>query len=532
MLKQIKLLTKLELCNIYNLNVLRFSKNSRRKKKELSVMTLWLFLIVMLIFYVSNLSYGLLKLELGSLIPAYLITVASLLIFFFGIFKAGNIIFRKNGYDILCSLPINRTAIVVGRFLRLYVENLVIAFLIVMPGLFVYAWFLKPGAAFYVLGALSILILPLVPITASILIGAVIMGISSRMKHKSLTAAGLSVLFVLLFMYGSSRLSIMEETITPEMLRELSSVIMGTLEKVYPPAVWLGRAVIAGSFMPCFICTGAFLAVFAAAAAIVSIFFHSINQSLFTTSARHNYELKTLKKSSVLSSLCKREFRRYFSSSIYVTNTIIGPIMGCILSGALLFTGTDVITKSLPVPLDIRAFAPFVFSGIFCMMTTTATSISMEGKNWWILKSLPLSPKSVLNAKILMNLLLMLPFYLISEALLIPALKPETFFDGVFLLLIPAVIILFSCVYGIAVNLHFPVLNWENEITIVKQSISAILGGMGGVFLSALCAVIIFLIPQEYYALCKALICIFILVATVLLHKRITAPDAWRRYEL
>ena len=34
MLKQIKLLTKLELCNIYNLNVLRFSKNSRRKKKD------------------------------------------------------------------------------------------------------------------------------------------------------------------------------------------------------------------------------------------------------------------------------------------------------------------------------------------------------------------------------------------------------------------------------------------------------------------------------------------------------------------
>ena len=59
MLKQIKLLTKLELCNIYNLNVLRFSKNSRRKKKDLSVMMLWLFLIVIIIFYVSNLSYGL-----------------------------------------------------------------------------------------------------------------------------------------------------------------------------------------------------------------------------------------------------------------------------------------------------------------------------------------------------------------------------------------------------------------------------------------------------------------------------------------
>ena len=153
------------------------------------------------------------------------------------------------------------------------------------------------------------------------------------------------------------------------------------------------------------------------------------------------------------------------------------------------------------------------------MMTTTATSISMEGKNWWILKSLPLSPKSVLNAKILMNLLLMLPFYLISEVLLIPALKPETFFDGFFLCLIPAVIILFSCVYGITVNLHFPVMEWESEVRIVKQSASSMLGGMGGLILAILCAAAVGLVPKEYAAYLKAGICAAILTATAVLYR-------------
>ena len=159
-------------------------------------------------------------------------------------------------------------------------------------------------------------------------------------------------------------------------------------------------------------------------------------------------------------------------------------------------------------------------------MTTTATSISMEGKNWWILKSLPLAPGSILNAKILMNLLLILPFYLISEALLIPALKPGSFSDCIFLILIPAVIILFSCVYGIAVNLHFPVFNWENEVTIVKQSISAVLGGMGGLFLSVLCMILVLLVPDEYSTLCRLLLCIVILGITALLHKKIFKNSA------
>ena len=158
------------------------------------------------------------------------------------------------------------------------------------------------------------------------------------------------------------------------------------------------------------------------------------------------------------------------------------------------------------MPIDMDSIVPFLISGVFCMMTTTATSISMEGKNWWILKSLPLTTKNILDGKILMNLLLLLPFYLLSELFLIVALKPGAG-ELLWLLLIPAVIILFSCVYGIAVNLRFPVLVWESEVRIVKQSASAMLGGMGGFILAILCAVAVGAVPGEYAAYLKAGIC-------------------------
>ncbi len=106
MLTQIRILTKLELCNLYGLNVLRFSKDKKSKQKNMGLMALWIILLVILICYVGGLSYGLIYLGLEDAVPAYLITVSGLLIFFFGMLKAGNIIFQREGYDILCALPL------------------------------------------------------------------------------------------------------------------------------------------------------------------------------------------------------------------------------------------------------------------------------------------------------------------------------------------------------------------------------------------------------------------------------------------
>lgn len=519
MLTQIKILTKLELCNLYGLNVLRFSKDKKAKKKSLGLLAVWVILLFILAFYVGGLTYGLIYLGLEAAVPAYLITISGLLIFVFGMFKGGSPIFRREGYDILCALPVWNGAVVVSRLFRMYVEDLLMTLAVLLPGLAVYIWNVHPDAGFYLTGILGIWSIPLIPLTAAVFIGTLITGISSRMRHKSLAAAGLSVFAVLGTIYVTSRLSAMNGNIDSEMLKNLSVSIMVLLERIYPPAVWLGTSIIRGNVLGSLPSVGLSLLIFAVAASGVALCFQRIYQGLYSSIAKHNYQLGTLKAGSALSSLCKREFRRYFSSSIYVTNTIIGPIMGCVLSGALLVTGTETLKKLLPLPMNVEGAAPFVIAGVFCMMTTTATSISLEGKNWWIVKSMPLSAKNILDAKILMNLLLLMPFYLLSELLLFFALKPGAG-ELLWLLLIPAAIILFSCVYGITVNLHFPVLEWESEVRIVKQSASSMLGGMGGFVLAILCAVAVGLVPEGYAACLKVGICVIILVVTAVLYRK------------
>lgn len=519
MLAQIKIMVKLELCNLYGLNVLRFSKDKKAKRKSLGLLVLWMVLIVMGMFYVGGLSYGLIYLGMQEVVPAYLITISSLLIFVFGVLKAGSAIFRKEGYDILCALPIGQGVAAASRLFRMYVEDLLMTLAVFLPGIFVYAWNIRPDTGFYFTSLMGVWGIPFIPIAASVFLGTLISGISSRMRHKSLAAAGLSIVAALGILYGWSGVLALDGSITSEMLKNLSGAVSALLEKLYPPAVWLGRAIVQGDVLRGAWYTVLFLGVFMAAGAGTILSFHKICQSLHSSFAMHHYQLGRLKAHSVAVSLCRREFKRYFSSSIYVANTLIGPVMGCVLSAALLAAGTEPIERLLPVSIDMGGLVPFVTAGVFCMMPATACSISLEGRNWWIVKSLPLTVQSILDGKILMNLLLILPFYLLSELLLIAALKPGAG-ELLWLILIPAVMILFSCIYGITVNLHFPVLEWESEVRVVKQSASAVLGGMGGFLLAFLCAAPIGVAPKTYDGLLKGGFCLMILLAAGYLYRR------------
>lgn len=527
MAAQIKILSRLELCNLFGWNVIRHSKDPKVKRRALGMAAAWGLVIAVMAVYMGGLSYGLIFLGLAELVPAYLMCIASIMIFCFGVFKSGSFLFQKNSYDMLCSLPLSSWAIVLSRFVRLYAEDLAVTLVVLLPGGAVYGWMVRPGLAFYLLGILSIGVLPLVPMAAAALVGTAVTAVSSRMKHKSLAEAVISVLLVLAVLLGSFRMSEMGEGITVEMLRELSGTVLSVLRKVYPPAVWLGNALVRGDFRSALMCVAGFLAVFAAVAAGISVRFHAISRRLNTVSAKHDYRMGQMKESSVRNALYLREVKRYFSSSIYVTNTIIGPILGTVLSGAVWIAGLDTIGAVLPASLDLTSLIPFVISMVFCLMTTTAVSVSMEGKNWWIVKSLPLKTKSVLDAKILLNLSLMAPCYVLSEIFLMLALKPRGL-EAVWILLIPMVIILFSCVFGITANLRFPVMDWENDVTVVKQSTPALIGGMGGPFLALLCGVAVMLVPPAFVDLAKTAVCVLLAVLTAWLYRKNNAVDLKR----
>ena len=89
MLKQISILTRVQLANFWNLNVFRYTKDKKKKYTMMALTPIWALLILMVFFYVGALSYGYILIGMEDVLPMYLVMIAGLITLVFGIFKAG-----------------------------------------------------------------------------------------------------------------------------------------------------------------------------------------------------------------------------------------------------------------------------------------------------------------------------------------------------------------------------------------------------------------------------------------------------------
>ena len=473
MLRQIRQLTTVQLYNLFGFNEFRYSKDKKVKKRWIGMALIWVFLIIMLLSYVSALCVGLSTLGMARIIPEYLFVVISSVILFFSFFKAGSVIFQMNNYEILISLPVSRVAIVLSRFLTMYITNLILSFLIMIPGIIFYGIFETPSIMFYILSVIGTLFLPLLPITLATAIGAGITAVSSRMKHKSLMSALLTILFAMGVILFSSLSGDKFESLSEEVLKNYASLISTQIRNIYPPATWFGQAAVnadIGYFLLLLITS---VGIFTLTIFILQRYFTVICSALNASSAKNNYTIRELKMASPVKALFYRELKRYFASSVYVSNTLIGYLLMVVAAVALLILGPEKLEVSMELPGIVEKALPVVIGAMGSIMPTTAASISMEGKQWWIAKTIPVKSKDIFDSKILVNLIIAFPCYIIAVILSILAVKPN-FIGGVWIVLIPAAYILFSSVAGITVNLAFPVMKWDNEVTVVKQSASGI----------------------------------------------------------
>ena len=100
---------------------------------------------------------------------------------------------------------------------------------------------------------------------------------------------------------------------------------------------------------------------------------------------------------------------------------MISPIMIIIMSILLVVSGVDKVGEMLEVPnfaSGIALFIPFIMAMMMSMSPTTHSSISLEGKNLWIIKSIPVEIKEIFYSKIMVNLTITIIPILFSSTIL------------------------------------------------------------------------------------------------------------------
>ena len=223
---------------------------------------------------------------------------------------------------------------------------------------------------------------------------------------------------------------------------------------------------------------------------ICNIFRHwycDLSRNTKSTSLQGAYSFK---HKGIVGALVARERHRYFSIPVYVINTASGYMMATVFVVFAVAIKGDVASqidqfgKLFQVPsASVEVLYTYVLTILLSLSCTTFPSISMEGKNMELVKSMPITAFEFIKAKILFHLSLSIPITLVLNTALAFGLHLQwtAILSGY---LLPLVFSAFIGVAGCIANLLFPNFDWENATYIVKRSIPAILNALISMALS------------------------------------------------
>lgn len=452
-------------------------KDGEGKRKLLFTSCMFIFAAIIIAVMAGSYSYGLseLLIHIGQLDLLMVVTVIviSLIILITTIYKAPGILFSAKDYELLMSLPIKQGTILCSKLMEMMIMNYIFTVLIMVPSSVVY--FIRSGntkCTFFLFMVIGLIFIPMIPVVVASIMAVIIGYLSSKFKHKNIMSIIIGLLVTIIAIYGSIRI----QDIINYFVANGSSITQG-FERAYPPAKYLANAMINFNIISLIKFIIVSIIPFIIFIAIFSKTFNKINKVLGESYKESNYKLGKLKTSTVVVALTKEELKKYFSISIYVTNTLIGMILVLAAAVLSLFKGDTFVNTLLEIPnirniISCGALLIIIFGiGISC---TTASSISIEGKNLWIKKTLPISEKDIFLGKIFTNLVISIPIAILSNLLFYIGLK----FDFIYLILnliITMIFSILSAIIGLVINLYFPKLNWSSATVVVKQSAAVLI---------------------------------------------------------
>ncbi|GAB6169408.1 ABC transporter permease [Clostridium carnis] len=391
---------------------------------------------------------------------------------FTSLYKSQGVLFSSKDYEILMSLPIKPSIVLASKMIQLLILNYLFTAFIFLPPAIVYFTRVETSIIFFIYLIIIFLFLPLIPIVISSIIAFGISYISSKVRYKNLILTLGTIIVFMLIMVGSFKMQNMINIVINN-----SESIMEGIGRIYPPIKYATNALVTLNVISLLIFIVISISIFIVFLIIFAKLFKSINSKLGESYKRTNYKMTSLKESSVLKALIFKEIKRYFSTPIYVLNTGIGSVIIIGLSIAILFAGKDIIVSVTEfsiidelIPLFMVAFV----SSVIAISCTTSCSISIEGKNLWILKSSPIKIIDIFKSKIALNLIILIPTIILNSIILFFALKLSAT-QFIWILIVPTIFAFTISAIGLLVNLFFPKFDWVSETVIVKQSMSVFL---------------------------------------------------------
>ena len=454
-------------------------KTGKRRSKGgiIGYLIFFAFVMIMLcgVFFSVGMGLGVTLIDFG-LEKLFFIIMGMITLFlgvFGSVFNTYSTMYLAKDNELLLSMPINPRNILLSRIAVVYGLGLLYGGIVWIPSIVVYIICGTPSVLSIIF---EILLLPLIALIITVItcaLGYVIAKISTKLKGKSVV----TVIASLAFLIGYYIVCFKAGEVVNNIIENGEAVLNGF--KKWGNVFYLLGTSATGDILG--------FTLFAVISILLgALVLYILNKSFtkIVTSSQVQGKKKTkeeVKVKSTRKAVLSREFKRFTSSATYMLNCGLGVVF-VIAIPVIMFIKRDALNSLLDgflvmIP-ELNSYILLGLIAIPCAILSinaiTGPSVSLEGKNLWIIKSLPISTKDILFAKKNVQVYVNgIPAAICTVAMAL--LLRIHYSDAIFAAIIVYLIINIQATVGLLMGLRHPNFDWTNEAVPIKQDASLLL---------------------------------------------------------
>ena len=484
-MKKFFTLLKVDLINGFSLNK-NFGKNKKNRKASKSS-NLGLMIFVGAMFLIMSFSYAFMMYGLAvganrpNLLIAYGTTVGVLVTLMMTFANAYGTLFKSRDFELLASLPIESRVVVASKIASLTIIGYALFGLMYIPAVIMYFLIAGFNIIAFLASIVVLLFGPLLITSLCSLVAYIVGSIVSHFKNKNTISTVLYVIFTIVLILGIYAINFtMPHTEDEAIMQAYAEKLFTVFTSIYPVSKIVVPAV-GGNLLYLLLYVAIMVVPYILFVLIIGRRYVYINTHAKDSYKKSNYDISKEKKTKsrgLLKTLLQKEFKTLLATPVYLTNVVIGPIMSVavVIFSSYIFmykiaAVDEAVANSIAIGANVICAVSLLVSGI---APASACSISMEGKKFWIIKSLPIDAKKYIRSKLLFSYLIMGPVMIIASVVACIIIKAN-WIDFICILLVPQVAALLYSLIGLLLNLKFYNLEWDNPTQAVKQGANIVL---------------------------------------------------------
>ncbi len=399
--------------------------------------------------------------------------LAGLLAFALGIF--GTVfttqaqMYQAKDNELLLAMPIKPADIVGSRVFVLYLLTMAFVLAVMLPAGLVYT--IKAGfsVSFWVIYLVSMVLIGLLTQAVTCFLGWLLHFILAGFRHKAIVATVFMTAVMVLYFVGINQI---ENLML--LLVNNGGKIASAIQSFAWPFYALGVACF-GDWLQFGLLALICIAVFVIVTVVLNVTF--VRAMLVGGKAKHVAKQKRDDKvRTAMGAVCRKESKRFFSSTTYLVNIGMGLFMIVAFVGAgIIMKDKLAVAMALMSGVDFEKLLPVLLTGAMGLLASmtpiSAPSVSLEGKHIWILRSMPISGADVLRAKLRFHCIASVPVACVG-ALVLGIVYRIGWFETFFAVIGTALLFVLTGILGLVFNMCFPRLDWPNEAAPCKQSMA------------------------------------------------------------